>query len=224
MVRPVNTQLVDEPVSEDEQAAGVVTEGDDATVKPVRAVPPLDDGAVQVTVADAIPLVAVTPLGAGGAVAGVAAAEAVDAVPVPEALMAATVNVYEVPFFSPVKAHVVEVPVSKVEQVAGVGTAGLEVTAYPVTVEPPLLEGVGSTQVIVDAAFWLEVAVTPIGVPGTADGTATADAFDHPLVPRPVPVPLVALTWNSYEVPLVRPVTVQEVSAPVHIVAEVHTV
>ena len=38
-MRPVKVQVVDDPVSEVEQAAGVVTEGDDVTVEPVSAEP-----------------------------------------------------------------------------------------------------------------------------------------------------------------------------------------
>ena len=44
MLRPVKVEPVDVPVSEVEQAAGVVTEGDDVTVKPVSVEPPLPAG------------------------------------------------------------------------------------------------------------------------------------------------------------------------------------
>ena len=44
-------------------------------------------------------------MGAPGTVEGVAAAEAVDAVPVPLAFVAVTVNVYAVPFVRPVIVH-----------------------------------------------------------------------------------------------------------------------
>jgi hypothetical protein len=44
-------------------------------------------------------------VGAPGTVEGVAAAEAVDAAPVPEAFVAVTVNVYAVPFVRPVIVH-----------------------------------------------------------------------------------------------------------------------
>ena len=77
-MRPVKVQPVDAPVREVEHAAGVVTAGDDVTVKPVRALPPLLAGAVQLTASDVVvvPAVAVTPVGAPGVVAGMAAAEA----------------------------------------------------------------------------------------------------------------------------------------------------
>ena len=57
------------------------------------AAPPLEAGAVQVTVAEALPAVAVPMVGAPGVVAGVTALEAADWAPVPTLLMAATVKV-----------------------------------------------------------------------------------------------------------------------------------
>ena len=62
-------------------------------------------GAVKVTVALALPAVAVPIVGAPGAVAaaaGVTLFEAEDAALVPTALVAVTVNVYAVPFMRPV--------------------------------------------------------------------------------------------------------------------------
>ena len=59
------------------------------------ALPPLLDGAVQLTVADPLPAVAVTPVGAPGAVGvfGVTALDGAEAGPVPLALVAVTVKV-----------------------------------------------------------------------------------------------------------------------------------
>jgi len=54
---------------------------------------PLLAGAVHDTVAEVLPDVAVTPVGAPGAVAGVTEFDAADALPVPTALVAVTVNV-----------------------------------------------------------------------------------------------------------------------------------
>ena len=68
------------------------------------ALPPLD-GAVQVTVAAALPAVADTPVGAPGTVAGatgVTEVDAADAGPAPTELIAMTVNVYPVPLVNPV--------------------------------------------------------------------------------------------------------------------------
>jgi hypothetical protein len=68
----------------------------------VRALPP-SFGAVQVTVAEPLPAVAETAVGAPGTVVpmGVTAADGADAEPVPTALVADTVNVYVVPLASP---------------------------------------------------------------------------------------------------------------------------
>ncbi len=55
--------------------------------------PPLEAGAVQETVAVALPGLAVTAVGLPGTVAGVTLFEASDAGPVPVAFVAVTVNV-----------------------------------------------------------------------------------------------------------------------------------
>jgi hypothetical protein len=60
---------------------------------PVMAEPPLFDGAVHVTAADELPAVAVPMVGAPGVVYGVTKFDADDAVPVPAAFVAATLNV-----------------------------------------------------------------------------------------------------------------------------------
>lgn len=69
--------------------------------------PPVEAGAVHVTVACATPAVALTPVGAPGAVAAcaVTAFEADDAALVPVPFAAVTVNVYDVPPVSPVTVH-----------------------------------------------------------------------------------------------------------------------
>lgn len=66
----------------------------EVTVYPVIVRPPVELGAVQVTTDCVLPLdVAVTPVGAPGVVAGTMPVEGDDAVPVPEPLVAVTVNV-----------------------------------------------------------------------------------------------------------------------------------
>jgi hypothetical protein len=70
----------------------------------VIAEPPVA-GALNVTVACALPAVAVTPVGAPGAVtgaSGVTLFEGADAGPVPTAFVAVTVKVYAVPLVNPV--------------------------------------------------------------------------------------------------------------------------
>src|ERR1035437_3034199 len=109
--------------------------GDAVTVYPVIAEPPLLTGAVHDTTAWAFPGVAVTAIGAPGTVLGVTAALALDAGEVPAALAAVTVNVYAVPLVRPVTVAVVA-PV-----VLTVAPSGEAVTVYPVTGDPPLLDG-----------------------------------------------------------------------------------
>ena len=78
---------------------------------------------------------------------------------------------------------------------------------------PPLLTG--AVQDTADWALALEVAVTPVGTLGVVAGMATAEADDG----LPVPAELVAVTVNVYEVPLVRPDTVQLVVGVLHVKA-----
>ncbi len=63
------------------------------TVYLVIALPPLLDGAVQLTVADPLPAVAVTPVGAPGRLFGVTALDGDEAGLVPVEFVADTVNV-----------------------------------------------------------------------------------------------------------------------------------
>ena len=68
--------------------------GVEVTLYEVMAEPPLDAGAVHDTTEEALAFeVAVTPVGAPGAVAGVAVGEGVEAEPVPLMFVAVTVNV-----------------------------------------------------------------------------------------------------------------------------------
>ena len=64
--------------------------------------PPLNPGALKVIVACSFPATALTLVGAFGTVAGVTEFDALDAVLVPTEFVAVTVNVYAVPFESPV--------------------------------------------------------------------------------------------------------------------------
>ena len=66
------------------------------------ALPPLLAGAVKVTLAWALPPVAVPIVGAPGTVAGVTLFDAAEAAPVPTAFVAVTVKVYAVPLVRPV--------------------------------------------------------------------------------------------------------------------------
>ena len=71
----------------------VMLPGVDVAVYMVIAAPPLLAGAVKATVACPIPAIAGPIVGAPGTVAGVTAAEAVDAGPVPIAFVAVTLKV-----------------------------------------------------------------------------------------------------------------------------------
>jgi len=80
-----------------------------------------------------------------------------------------------------------------------------------VTAAPPLLAG--AVQDTTDWVFAAPVALTEVGAPGTVDGVTAADAVEA----APVPDTFVAVTVNVYEVPFVRPATVHEVVAVVHV-------
>jgi hypothetical protein len=156
---------------------------------------------VKLTVAWALPAVAVPIVGAPGTVAGVTLLEAADAGPVPIALVAFTVKVYAVPFVSPVTVIGLDAPVA-------VMLPGLEVTVYEVIGLPPFEAG----GVKLTVACWLPaVAVTAVGAPGTVAGVTLFDAADA----GPVPIALVAVTVKVYVVPFVKPVTVIGLDAPV---------
>jgi hypothetical protein len=74
----------------------------DVTVYEVIVEPPFDEGAVNEIVASPFPRTAVIPVGASGVVAGVTEFEVAETELVPTAFVAVTVNVYVVPFVSPV--------------------------------------------------------------------------------------------------------------------------
>jgi hypothetical protein len=74
-------------------AVAVFAPGNEVTVYPVIAEPPVLAGGVQVAEADALAAVAVPMVGASGTVAGVTELDAADAAPMPAALMARTVKV-----------------------------------------------------------------------------------------------------------------------------------
>ncbi len=89
---------------------------------------------------------------------GVTALDGADAGPGPAALVARTVNVYEVPFVRPVTTAVVVEPPT-----VAVMPPGLEVTVYPVIGLPPSLAGA-----VHETPAWAlpRTAVMPVGAPG----------------------------------------------------------
>jgi hypothetical protein len=88
---------------------------------------------------------------------------------------------------------------------------GFEVTVYAVIALP---FDAGAVKVIVACAF-PPTALTPVGTPGKVAGVIVLDGADT----GPVPIALVALTVKVYTVPLVKPVTVIGLAAPVAVIA-----
>ena len=120
---------------------------------------------------------AVTPVGAPGASPGVTALDWLEAAPWPAALLARTVNRYEVPAVSPGTPTLVVEP-------SGVSTLtlpGAEVTVYLVIGRPP---SNGAVQLTLADRFPGDAA-TPVGASGTVNGTTAPDGAEARLVPSP---------------------------------------
>ena len=169
-------------ISGDEPPVAVNPPGLDVTVYEVILDPPLFPGAEKVIVAWPLPRVAVPIVGASGVVAGVTALDALDALLVPAAFVAVTVNVYVVPFVRPVMT-IGEDPAD------AVNPPGLDVTVYEVILDPPLFPG---AEKVIVATPLLAVATPIVGASGTFDGMTILlgdDAF-------PVPAAFVAVTVN----------------------------
>jgi hypothetical protein len=112
-----------------------------------------------------------------------------------------TLKVYDVPFVKPDTVQLPEAPVT-----VHVNDPGVEVTRYDAGV-PPLPAATVTTADETPAS-----AVGVRGVPGIVGCGVTAfDATDA----AEVPPPLVALALNVYDVPLVKPDTVQLPEEPV---------
>jgi hypothetical protein len=178
----------------------------------VIADPPLLAGAVQLTVACALPAVAVPIVGAPGAVmtiCGVTGVVAPENAPVPAEFTAATSNVYAVPFVSPpITALVAVAPDTGVVETSVVPENAR--TEYPVIADPPLFAG--AVQVTVACAL-PAVAVPIVGAPGAliaARGVTADDRVEN----APVATALTAATSNVYAVPFVSPAMIVLVAAP----------
>jgi hypothetical protein len=181
--------------------------GVEVTVYEVMALPPLDAGALHETEACALPAVAVTALGAPGAVAGVVGVtlfDGADAGPLPTALTATTVNVYGTPLFKPLTVALVGTTVLPAGAVTvALPPAGDELTTYEVMALPPLDAGaVHETE----ACELPAVATTLVGAPGAVapvDGVTLFESADA----GPVPMSVVAVTEKLYVLPLTSPLT-----------------
>jgi len=132
---------------------------------------------------------------------GVTALDDTDEEDVPPAFDAVALNVYDVPYVKPVTVQSPDEPVT-----VHVNEPGVDVTRNDVGVPPEP----ATTVTRADASLISTVGAG--GVPGTAGcgvtGSVAADAAE-------VPPPLVAVALNVYEVPLIKPATVQLPEAPV---------
>src|SRR5438132_1338420 len=143
------------------------------------ALPPSLAGAVQETDAEALPAVAVTPVGAPGTVAGafgVTLLDASEGALLPTAFVAMSVEERRVGLLRPVS--VADVPAT-----VALAPAGLEVTVYEVMALPPSLAGAVQET---DAEALPAVAETAVGAPGTvagATGVTLLDASEEALLP-----------------------------------------
>jgi len=193
-VKPVTVQSPDEPATVHVKEPGV-----DVTRYEV-GVPP--EPAATVTTADASLISAV---GAGGvpgtAGCGVTGSEAEEAADVPPPFVAVALNVYDVPLVKPDTVQLPEAPVTVHEN-----DPGVEVTRYDAGV-PPLPAATVTTADETPAS-----AVGVRGVPGIVGCGVTAfDAADA----ADVPPPFVAVALKVYDVPFVKPDTVQLPEEPV---------
>ena len=193
-VKPVTVQSPDEPVTVHVREPGVEVTRYDVGVPP--------EPAATATTADASLISAVGARGVPGtAGCGVTGSDAEEAADVPPPFVAVALNVYDVPYVKPVTVHSPDEPVT-----VHVREPGVEVTRYDVGVPPEP----AATATTADAS--LISAVGAGGVPGTAGcGVTGSDAEEA----ADVPPPFVAVALNVYDVPLVKPVTVQLPEAPV---------
>ena len=130
---------------------------------PVIADPPVLVGAVKLTVALPLLPLAEIPVGAPGAIgAGVTEDDAVEAVPVPIALVAVTVKVYAVPLVSPVTVIGEDVPLAVT---AVPPPKGVAFTVYPVITDEPTLLG---AEKLTTACPFPPTALTLVGTPGAS--------------------------------------------------------
>ncbi|HET7549055.1 MAG TPA: hypothetical protein VFJ86_14890 [Usitatibacter sp.] len=182
----------------------VMPEGEEVAVYEVIGAPPSLAGAVKVTVAWALPAVAVPIVGAPGTVAGVTLFDAADAGPVPTAFVAVTVKVYAVPFVSPLT--VMEAHGAAHDPVM---PEGEEIAVYEVIGDPPSLAGAVNATV---ACALPRVAMPMVGAPGIVAGVTLLEGAEA----GPVPTALVAATVKVYAVPLASPFTVMEAHGAAH--------
>src|SRR5664280_1098107 len=153
---------------------------------PVTAEPP-SEGAVKVTVALALPGVALSPVGAAGAVAAGVTLAAAEGAPVPTLLTARTATWSVVPL---IRSVIVPVSVDPlVVVVSGCQVVPSVEYSYPVTAEPP---SEGAVKVTVALAL-PGVALSPVGAAGAVAAGVTLAAAEG----APVPTLLTARTLTE---------------------------
>ena len=177
-VSPVTVIGLDAPVP--------VCPPDDVTVYPVIAEPPVA-GAVNVTLADALPAVAVPIVGAAGLVVAVMLLDAEDTDPGPTAVVAVIVKVYAVADCNPstVIGDVVPVPVKD---------PGEDVTVYPVIGSFPSNTGAVNGTV---ANPLLNARVDPVSDAVPIVGASGVDLVDEETIPGIIAIMLQDLQSQS---------------------------
>jgi hypothetical protein len=122
-VKPVTTCDVTSEPTNNPSCAVLPTNG--ITTNPDTGFPPSLVGATHDTVAEPFPRTATTDVGTPGTVAGTTTPEDTETKPVPSAFVAATLNVYAVPFTRPVTTRDVDAPVKVIAVCAAVPTYGV---------------------------------------------------------------------------------------------------
>ena len=126
----------------------------------------------------------------------------------PLALVAVTVNVYEVPSVNPVTVRGEDAPDAVI-------LPGLLVAVYEVIAEPPVAPAVNAT--VADVPVFKSVAVPIVGACGTVVAVTPDEAEEAELVPKL----LVAVTVYVYWVEDCKPVTVTGLEEPENVVGDV---
>jgi hypothetical protein len=144
--------------------------------------PPLEEGAINATLAWALPAVATGLVGAPGTILGITDPDATEATEFPAALVATTVKVYDTLVAKPVTTRGELVPVV-------VKSPGEDVTVYAVIALPP--SEVGGLNATLACAL-PAVATGPVGAPETVIGVTAVEATEA----TELPAALVATTVN----------------------------
>jgi hypothetical protein len=186
--------------------------GVSVAVYPVIAPPPVEVGAVTEIVAAVADVAAAEVIaGAEGGAAGVVIVDAAAVVaPSPTALVARVVIAYVVPGSKPLIVTALEIwAAGTVIRIGVPPPVGVAMISYSIIADPPVTV---AAPIVTDADVAVAADVdTEAGAPGTVAGVTAADATDA-LEP---PLTLFATTLYVYAVPLVSPVTWQEVAGAV---------